>query len=128
MNKQQNGFTLVELLVIMVIIGILAAIALPKLTGARDKAFVASMESDLRNLSSSQELYHADHQVYTDDLAAITARVSQGVTIDVVEFNNTSWSAVATHAGTPRTCAVFNGDDVAAVAPATTQGVITCDP
>jgi prepilin-type N-terminal cleavage/methylation domain-containing protein len=126
--KRPNGFTLVELLVIMVIIGILAAIALPKLTGAREKAYMSSMESDIRNLAASQEIYHSENLSYTDDLTALGARSSQGVTIAIQDFNNTSWSVLTTHSGTPRTCAAFYGPDVAAVAPATTQGEITCDP
>ncbi len=126
--NDRHGFTLVELLVIMVIVGILAAIALPKLSGAREKAFVASMEADLRNLSSSQEIYHSNHQVYSDDLTDLQVRVSQGVTVAVQDFNSTSWSALATHSSTPRSCAVFYGPDVAAVAPASVEGVVECDP
>lgn len=126
--KNQNGFTFVELLVTMVVIGVLAAIALPKLSGAREKAFISSMESDLRNLSSSQELYHSDNQVYSDDLTVLGARISQGVTVAIQDFSSTSWSALATHSSTPRTCAIYYGDDVAPVAPATQPGVVACDP
>ena len=48
MNRK--GFTLIELLIVVVIIGILAAIAIPKFANTKEKAVVASMKSDLRNL------------------------------------------------------------------------------
>ena len=46
----RKGFTLIELLIVVVIIGILAAIAIPKFANTKEKAVVASMKSDLRNL------------------------------------------------------------------------------
>ena len=54
-NRQ--GFTLIELLIVVVIIGILAAIAIPKFGNTKEKAVVAAMRSDLRNLASAQETY-----------------------------------------------------------------------
>ncbi len=48
--RQQNGFTLIELLVVVVIIGVLAAIAIPKFANTKEKAHMAAMKSDLRNL------------------------------------------------------------------------------
>ncbi len=48
MNRK--GFTLIELLIVVVIIGILAAIAIPKFANTKEKAYLASMKSDLRNL------------------------------------------------------------------------------
>ena len=54
----KKGFTLIELLIVTVIIGILAAIAIPKYTEVREKGFRAAMMSDLRNLAHHQEIYH----------------------------------------------------------------------
>src|ERR1700674_3567719 len=61
-NKMSNkkGFTLIELLIVVVIIGILAAIAIPKFANTKDKAYVAAMKSDLRNLATYEEQYAAD--------------------------------------------------------------------
>ena len=50
MISNKKGFTLIELLIVVVIIGILAAIAIPKFANTKEKAYVASMKSDLRNL------------------------------------------------------------------------------
>ena len=61
MNTNKKGFTLIELLIVVVIIGILAAIAIPKFANTKDKAYVAAMKSDLRNLATYEEQYAADN-------------------------------------------------------------------
>ena len=57
--KSQKGFTLVELLVVIAIIGVLAAIAVPKFTGATDEAKVAKIKADMRTIGSAIALYQA---------------------------------------------------------------------
>jgi prepilin-type N-terminal cleavage/methylation domain-containing protein len=64
MTRTKKGFTLIELLIVVVIIGILAAIAIPKFANTKEKAYIASMKSDLRNLVTSEEAYFSDNQVY----------------------------------------------------------------
>src|SRR3954468_20660581 len=59
--SNKKGFTLIELLIVVVIIGILAAIAIPKFANTKDKAYVAQMKSDLRNLATYEEQYAADN-------------------------------------------------------------------
>ena len=66
MNRK--GFTLIELLIVVVIIGILAAIAIPKFANTKEKAYLASMKSDLRNLITAEEAYFADSVKYTSNL------------------------------------------------------------
>src|SRR5947208_12566358 len=61
MSRNRQGFTLIELLIVVVIIGILAAIAIPKFANTKDKAYVAAMKSDLRNLATYEEQYAADN-------------------------------------------------------------------
>ena len=55
--QNRKGFTLIELLIVVVIIGILAAIAIPKFANTKEKAYLASMKSDLRNLVTAEEAY-----------------------------------------------------------------------
>ena len=62
MNRK--GFTLIELLIVVVIIGILAAIAIPKFANTKEKAVVASMKSDLRNMVTANEGFFSDNNDY----------------------------------------------------------------
>ena len=47
--RNSRGFTLIELIIVVVIIGILASIAIPKFGNTKEKAYVAGMKADLRN-------------------------------------------------------------------------------
>lgn len=125
-RNDRKGFTLIELLIVVVIIGILAAIAIPKFSSVRQKGYRSAMLSDLKNLATVQEIYHANNFTFSNDLAAMEAVVTDGITMTIMEATNTGWSATATHIGAPgETCAMFQGS-AAAVAPATIEGVGTC--
>src|SRR2546428_13245616 len=66
MNRK--GFTLIELLIVVVIIGILAAIAIPKFANTKEKAYITSMKSDLRNMMTAEEAYFADSVKYSTNV------------------------------------------------------------
>ena len=63
-NQNQKGFTLIELMIVIAIIGILAAIAIPQFAAYRVRSFNSSGLSDVRNISTSQAAFFADWQVF----------------------------------------------------------------
>jgi type IV pilus assembly protein PilA len=60
----QKGFTLVELLIVIAIIAILAAIAIPQFAAYRTRGLNSAAQSDLRNFRTTIEAYFADNQKY----------------------------------------------------------------
>ena len=64
LNKKEKGFTLIELMIVVAIIGILAAIAIPQFSEYRKKAFNGAANADLRNVMTAQEASFAESQAY----------------------------------------------------------------
>jgi type II secretion system protein G len=62
-----SGFTLIELLIVVAIIAILAAIAVPNFLEAQMRAKVVSVKSDMKSIVNAQELYRADNGDYVSD-------------------------------------------------------------
>jgi len=127
--RTDRGFTLIELLIVVVIIGILAAIAIPKFSATKEKAFLATLKTDLRNLATAEEGYYYDSGVYYGGSvpgAGFSFTSSKSVTITIAEATVNGWSASATHASAAgKTCAIYFGT-ATPVAPATTDGVVAC--
>jgi len=63
-QKVRSGFTLVELLIVIAIIAILAAIAIPQFAKYKQRAYVAAMKSDAHNIIAAEEAYYAQYDKY----------------------------------------------------------------
>jgi type II secretion system protein G len=124
MNRK--GFTLIELLIVVVIIGILAAIAIPKFANTKEKAYIASMKSDLRNLVTAEEAYFADSVKYSTTIGAggVVFNVTTGNNNPVLALTADGWTATLSNVNTTKTCAIFIGST--AIAPASKEGEPKC--
>ena len=126
MRASKKGFTLIELLIVVVIIGLLAAIAIPKFTNTKEKAYLAQMKTDLRNLATIQEAYLYDNHLYTNSFPATIFTVSSGVTGLAITTVAAGWQATVAHNLSLKTCAIFV--NAPPIAPATDEGVPKCTP
>jgi prepilin-type N-terminal cleavage/methylation domain-containing protein len=125
MNRRR-GFTFIELLVVMLLLGTLSSMAVPRFREYKVRAFQAAMQSDLGNLKIAQEVYWADHQKYATDTSALEFRITTDVAISITSQDTQGgYTAVATHSAVPgRQCVTAIGKESAPREP----GMIFCGP
>ena len=76
--RREGGFTLIELMIVVAIIGILAAIAIPLYANVQGRARVAKVQADLRTLASAVGMYQAHTGSLPAALTDLTVTVSNG--------------------------------------------------
>lgn len=83
MQKNQKGFTIIELLVVIVIIGILVALALPNLFAAQARGRDSDRKNELKNLQQRLETHFNDNGSYPNpDMAAVVTALGGAATDD----------------------------------------------
>ena len=75
-DPNQGGFTLIELMVVLLVIAVLLAIAVPTFLGARRRAQDRAAQSNVRNAHVAELVVYSDNQEFTDDVARLTAEDS----------------------------------------------------
>ena len=125
MNRRR-GFSFVELLVVMVLLGALSSMAVPRFREYKERAFIAAMQSDLGNLKIAQESYWAEYQQYATDTAHLEMRITNDIAISISSQDVIGgYTAVATHSNMPgQLCLTAMGAEAAP----REQGAVTCGP
>jgi type IV pilus assembly protein PilA len=107
-SKKSEGFTLVELMVVIVIVGILAAVAIPKFLDASNKAKASEFPTQLTALYTGEMAYNAENGTYAADFPTLRSAGS-------IDFTSTSkWFNYTVTSASPNTA--FNGTAKVAVA------------
>ncbi len=125
-SHSRPAFSIVELIAVLVAISVLVGLAIPRFQRYKEKAHLATMVSDLRNLAAAEEGFWSATRRYTVDTGAIGLRLSPGVSVTLESADSTGWSARATHAASSVVCSIFYGS-APPLPPAEQVNVIGCE-
>jgi type IV pilus assembly protein PilA len=106
-----SGFTLVEILIIIAILGILAVIAIPQFISYRSQAIDAQLKSDLRNAAVTVESYFTKRSVYPasiDEVYAFGFQPTDGVTLTLDLVTASTYTITAAKPGGTQPSFTFN--------------------
>ena len=140
--KDVKGFTVIELLITILILGLLIAIVTRKLSGISESAALSTLQSNLTNLVFAQEIHLAETGEFIGARGGISlsdrpesraTKQKLGINSNrnvslTIRAGQTGWTARAEHRKKERLrCAIFLGD-VQPYSPATEEGVVACGP
>lgn len=77
MQKRRQGFTLIEIMVVIVIMGIMAALVVPRVMGSTDQARTAAAKADIQSVMTALKLYKLDNIRYPSQQQGLDALVNK---------------------------------------------------
>ncbi|MCK5596630.1 MAG: prepilin-type N-terminal cleavage/methylation domain-containing protein [Candidatus Eisenbacteria sp.] len=107
LRRNQRGFTLVELMIVVIIVGILAAVAIPMYQGATERAKASEAVAALGTIRGAMRVYYAEHGTYVGASFTDGALVTNGSVLDVSDND-----LLGRYFSSP--CYTFNGAPLAA--------------
>jgi prepilin-type N-terminal cleavage/methylation domain-containing protein len=125
-STDDHGFTFVEILAVVLLIGVLVTIAWSRYQRSYEKALVATMISDLRNTATAQELYHRLHMAYASNIDLLDINPSPASDITITQATARGWAGWTQIERTPDRCELYIGDAVSPLGIASTSERITC--
>lgn len=127
-GTRRRGFSLIEMLVIVIVLGILASIAFLRMTQVTRDANLSILKSDLRSAATAEAIYFERFFEYAEPEDIPEFAISDGVTLDLTWNSESGFALTGTHIGLDTVCGVFVGPAEEGVAgPAVDEGVVTCD-
>ena len=117
------GFTFIELLTVMIVIGLLAGIGVPRIRTMKERSYQAMLRSDLGALRTAQEAYYAENQRYATEVTSLELRLSSRVSVTIESSDPLrGWKAAARHEWLNTPCTTASGIDAVGVE----SGAIIC--
>ena len=99
-GSNEKGFTLIELMIVIAIIGILAAIAIPNFVSYRQRSYNSAAQSDMKNAMTTQEAYFVDNATYTASTANLSGAgwvQSNSVVLSIANAGTTGYELTSYH-------------------------------
>lgn len=133
--RNGNGFTLIKPLIAVVLIGSLAAFAIPAFGSRTERALVAGMQSDLHKLVAAQDAFYRDNQTYaravgpTQGTVTVAFEPTGNNVIRLSSVSSAGWAGEVTNGalkGSVTRCGIFVGSGTAPNAAVKSEGAPAC--